>query len=117
MAWGGSPDALARPGRLWSKRLPARSTKPIGSSVRRVAVEPPHFYDVRTIMSNTYHDYVMKMDRASFIAALEKAEIEREGADELLVWGTRLLPYLDRNPTWTLEQAVDTYKAEHGDTR
>ena len=68
-------------------------------------------------MSNTHHDYVMHMDRASFITALRKAELEREGADELLSWGARLLPYLDQNPAWTLEQAVDCYKSEHGDTR
>jgi hypothetical protein len=68
-------------------------------------------------MSNTYHDYVMKMDRESFITALRKAETEREGADELLVWGSRLLPYLEKNPGWTLEQAVDCYKSEHDDAR
>jgi hypothetical protein len=68
-------------------------------------------------MSNAYHNQIMKMDRETFIAALHKAEIEREGAEELLLWGPRLLPHLDQNPGWTLEQAVDCYKAEHGDAR
>jgi hypothetical protein len=75
------------------------------------------FYNVLTAMSNAHHEQVMKMDRETFIAALRKAEVEREGADELLAWGTRLLPYLEQHPGWTLEQAVDCYKAEHGDTR
>ena len=56
----------------------------------------------------TRDDFVRVVDRAS-----RDAERAARDARHLTSWALRLLPYFDRDPALTVEQAVTAYLADH----
>jgi hypothetical protein len=65
-------------------------------------------------------DLIAHMDRAHFLAAVKRANVEAAEADHsrvvLVLWAARLLPYLDPDPTLSIAQAIEQYKAQHHST-
>jgi hypothetical protein len=66
------------------------------------------------------HGYLLKhMDRDAFLRTVQRAERNPDEANEsrqtLLRWAERLLPYLSRDRHMTVAEALDRYKADHGD--
>jgi hypothetical protein len=58
-------------------------------------------------------DLIAHMNRAHFLAAVKRANVEAPDADHsrvvLVLWAARFLPYLDPDPTLSNAQAIEHY--------